>query len=131
MFGYLSKTRFSATCFMLTSALILVTPKCFGLRPPRGLCFLIPPVPTRIRTTMIPCFALYPSLLALWILLGFSILVTASSLRHPTTLSLISGELSFQSLIQIWSCWLGIIATSKIPLIYCQTIQEIFVVKKE
>ena len=38
MFGYLSKTRFSATSFMLTSALILVTPRCFGLRPPRGRC---------------------------------------------------------------------------------------------
>ena len=67
MFGYLCTTLLSATFFMLSSALIRVTPRCFGLLPATGLFFLIPPVPTRILITTMPCFALYPSLLALCI----------------------------------------------------------------
>src|SRR5574337_1021638 len=119
MFGNLSKTLRSATLCMLSAGLILNTPRCFGLLPATGLFFRMLPLPTRILTTTIPCFALYPSLLALWILLGLSTRTRAFCFLHSTAFALSSGEFSFHILIQIWSCWLGILGTTDLPFIFC------------
>src|ERR671922_100002 len=99
--GYFSFTLLSATRFMLSVCLILTTPKCFGLLPDVGRCFLIPPLPTFVRTTIIPCFALYPNLWALSNLLGLSILCMVDSFLHVMALFLSSSELVFHIFVHI------------------------------
>ena len=117
MFGCLSRARRSATSLMLTSAFIRVTPRCFGLRPPRGRLRLMPPVPTLMRTTMTPCFALYPSRRALIGRLGLSRRMTAGWRRHSTTRSRRCCGFSFHMRAHVRSGRVGMPRPARRPLI--------------
>ena len=100
-FGNFSPTRLSATPWTGSSDFILRTPRCFGLRPEVGLFLLIPPLETLILTTTTPCFALYPSILALSSLDGFSSLsiVGPPQQHRPEE---ISPAFSWKTLCQVF-----------------------------
>src|SRR5215208_4758303 len=94
-------TLCSATFLILVPCLIWTTPRCFGLLPDMALCFLMPPLPTLARTTMIPCLALYPNLLARSSLLGLGILWSTGSLLQDIDLDFSSSLLDFHILVQV------------------------------
>src|SRR5688500_17535748 len=94
---------------MLSVCLILTTPKCFGLLPDAGRCFLIPPLPTFVRTTTMPCFALYPNLWALSNLLGLPILCMVGSFLQTMAFSFSSSELVFHIFVHISAIYLCIL----------------------
>ena len=102
MLGCRSRTLLSATAWDDTDDLILSTPMCLGLLPEVGRFFLMPPLETRILTTMTPSFALYPMALALSSRQGRSTLSMAGSFLSSTALFLMSPDFSWKIFCQVW-----------------------------
>src|SRR5437879_13424927 len=99
MFGYFLKTRFSPILCEDIALVNFAEPIAFGLLPEAGLGFLAPPVRTRTRIMMMPCFALYPSILALYGRVGRRMRMITASRRHSTAACLSPPEIYASGLL--------------------------------